>query len=678
MSILKSQPIWIVGDSCCGKTTRLASLIVKWFETSSFLEKPLILCANNEGKKTLINILLNLNSNSYQTKIRTPLALMMEDVTLFYPLLCQELNLPSQLPIRLRSETEQELATQLWQPYLTAELIGIFGGEYNCVRRILDFLQLATSGGISPEKIGDRLFQSHVININNKKNIINLIQQLILQWREWCLKRGLLSYGLIYELYGLYLLRNNHYQSYLKNNYQSIFADDVDDYPAMMKDLAEIFVKEKKDAVFTYNKDGKISLGLSADPEYLQTLSSFCHQELLLTNHLNSLRIKVENIILETINKGYSQQKFPENIINIKTNSRGDLLNIIADCIIKSIKSGKIQADEIAIIAPGLDEIARYTIISYLKDHGIETKPINEQRPLITSSLIRSILTLLTLLYEGNGRLLEKEMITEMLVILSWENIDLVRGGLLVDYCYSPDIKSPRLLTVQSFPRWDRLTYQSLESYNQIREWIDQNKEKINHGNNHLLGVIDNILEHFFLNIEKLNYSQLATIREFRETAQHFWEIQQRLKNQNINDILTQLINLLRKGTITANPLPMATIPALNAMETKAVAIASVYQYRSSRVHHRWQFWLDIGTNYWSQSGELLASPIFLKSWQPNSQIISEEIESENERLTRIMQDLLARVTEKIFLCYSELDVKGSEQTGKLSSLINNSTQNYP
>lgn len=42
------------------------------------------------------------------------------------------------------------------------------------------------------------------------------------------------------------------------------------------------------------------------------------------------------------------------------------------------------------------------------------------------------------------------------------------------------------------------------------------------------------------------------------------------------------------------------------------------------------------------------------------------------------MQDLLARVTEKIFLCYSELDVKGSEQTGKLSSLINNSTQNYP
>jgi hypothetical protein len=672
LSILESQPIWIVGDSCCGKTTRLASLIVKWLESSSFPQKPLILCANGEGKKNLINILLNLNSNSYQTKIKTPLGLMMEDVVLFYPLLCQELNLPSQFPLRLRPETEQELATQLWQKSLTSELVGIFGGEYNCVRRILDFLQLATSGGISPEKIGDRLFQSHVINTNNKENITNLIQQLILQWREWCLERGLLSYGLIYELYGLHLLSNLHYQSYLKDNYEAIFADDVDDYPALMKDLAMTFLEDKKCAAFTYNQNGKISLGLSADPEYLQKLASFCHQESLFINRINSLRIKVENPILDIINKGYSPEKISNYIENIISNSRGDLLNKTSEFIFKSIKSGKINADEIVIIAPGLDEIARYTIINNLNDYGIVVKPINEQRPLITSPLIRSILTLLTLIYEGNGRLLEKEMISEMLVILSWENIDLVRGGLLVDYCYSPDIKCPRLLTKESFPRWDRLTHQSLESYDKIRQWIDKNKEKINQGHNHLLAVIDDILESFFLNIDNLNYSQLATIREFRETAQHFWDIQKRLENQNINNILTQLINLLRKGTITANPLPMAIIPPLNVIETKAVAIASVYQYRSCRIHHRWQFWLDVGSNYWSQSGELLGSPIFLKSWQPNSKVISEEIEPENERVTRIIQDLLARATEKIFFCYSELDVKGSEQTGKLSSLIDN------
>lgn len=672
MSILESQPIWIFGNSCCGKTTRLASLIIKWLERSSFPEKPLILCANGEGKKTLIKILLNLDSNSYQTKIKTPLALMMEDVTLFYPLLCQELNIASQLPLHLRSETEQELATQLWKTSLTPELVGIFGGEYNCVRRILDFLQLATSGGISPEKIGDRLFQSHVINTNNQENIINLIQQLILQWREWCLERGLLSYGLIYELYGLYLLPNNHYQSYLKDSYQGIFADDVDDYPAIMKDLAMMFLDEKKTAAFTYNKNGKISLGLSADPEYLEQLSSFCHQESLLINQINSLTTKVEKPILEIINNGYSQEKISNYTEDITANSRGDLLIKIANNIVNHIKSGDIEADEIVIIAPGLDEIARYTIIDYLNDYDIPVKPINEQRPLITSPLIRSILTLLTLIYEGNGKLLEKEMIAEMLVILSWENIDLVRGGLLVDYCYSPNIKSPRLLDVKSFPRWDRLTHQSLESYDKIRQWIDYNKEKINKGNNHLLAVIDDILEHFFLNINNLNYSQLATIREFRETAQHFWEIQKRLKNEDINDILTQLISLLRKGTITANPLPITIIPPLTAIEPKAVAIASVYQYRSIRSHHRWQFWLDIGSNYWSQSGELLASPIFLKSWKPDDQIISEEIEPENERVTRIIQDLLARVTEKIFFCYSELDVKGNEQTGKLSSLISN------
>lgn len=671
LSMVKSEAIWITGNSCCGKTTRLCSLMIKWLETVSFLEKPLILCANNEGKNTLINILLKLNNNSYQTKIRTPLALMMEDVILFYPLLCQQLNLPSQLPIHLRSETEQELATQLWQPFLTVELINIFGNEYNCVRRILDFLQLATAGGISPEKIGERLLKSHIININHQEIFIELIQELILKWRQWCLERGLLSYGLIYELYGLHLLGNNHYQSYFKQHYQAIFADDVDDYPSIIGDVGKIFLQEKKYSIFTYNEHGKVSLGLGGDAQYLQELASFCRQESLVINQIDSLKVEVEKPMLETINQGYSTQKISSNIQCIISNSRGDLLYKTAEFIVKSIESGDIQPDKMVIIAPGLDEIARYTIINYLCDHNIEVEPINEQRPLITSPLIRSILTLLILLYQGNGRLLEKEMITEMLVILSWENIDLVRSNLLVDYCYSPDINTPNLLTVKSFPRWDRLTYQSLESYNQILQWIDDNRQKINKGDNHFLVVIDNILESFFLNNNKLNYRQLTTIKEFRETAEHFWKIQKRLKNDNINDILIQLINLLRKGTISANPLPIKIIPAL--IESKKVAMASIYQFRCLRSHYPWQFWLDIGSNYWSKSGELLASNVFLKSWKSDAKNMFEETESEDKRLTRIIQDLLGRVTEKIVLCYSKIDVNGVEQTGKLSPLIDNS-----
>ena len=56
--------------------------------------------------------------------------------------------------------------------------------------------------------------------------------ELLLLWRKWCLERGLLTYGLIYELYWRYLLPNPKYQQHLTNRYQAVFADDVDDYPS--------------------------------------------------------------------------------------------------------------------------------------------------------------------------------------------------------------------------------------------------------------------------------------------------------------------------------------------------------------------------------------------------------------------------------------------------------------
>ena len=102
---------------------------------------------------------------------------------------------------------------------------------------------------------------------------------LLLDWRSWCLQRGLLSYGIIYELYWRYLLPNATYQAHLVRRYQAIFADDVDDYPAIARDLFELLIDRGAFAVFTYNPDGKIRLGLNADPNYLEGLANRCQIE---------------------------------------------------------------------------------------------------------------------------------------------------------------------------------------------------------------------------------------------------------------------------------------------------------------------------------------------------------------------------------------------------------------
>lgn len=85
-----------------------------------------------------------------------------------------------------------------------------------------------------------------------------------------------------------------------------------------------------------------------------------------------------------------------------------------------------------------------------------------------------------------------------MLVILSKEKIDLVRANLLVDSCYVPDVNNPFLLDYTNFSRWDRLSYQSRESYQEILALIENIKAEISEGNNHLIAIIDKIIQLFF------------------------------------------------------------------------------------------------------------------------------------------------------------------------------------
>jgi hypothetical protein len=143
------------------------------------------------------------------------------------------------------------------------------------------------------------------------------------------------------------------------------------------------------------------------------------------------------------------------------------------------------------------------------------------------------------------------------------------------------------------------------------------------------------------------------------ETAQHFWEIDRRLREsepsfQSPSETISQFIQLLRRGTITANPYPVRQF----IKSPSAVTLGNIFQYRSFRSSHRWHFWLDCSSPLWEQE-----SPY--QRWTTEA-----ELEENQARLQRILRDLLARVREKVILCHSDLGVSGTDQTGQLLSLV--------
>lgn len=211
--------IWIFGTSRSGKTTRLLNQFSAWLQIkdsklSNLFDNPidptanlhqrelsiLLLAANDDNRRELADRVTTLTLGKSPIRVKTALGFFQDEVILFWPLLIDLLSIKAQFPVRLRPETEQELATKLWSSHLNSDILRRVGiNEYRLVRRILDLWQLAAYSGVSCEHI------PQILHSGIADNSINLepefLGSLLLNWRSWCLERGLLTYGLITELY---------------------------------------------------------------------------------------------------------------------------------------------------------------------------------------------------------------------------------------------------------------------------------------------------------------------------------------------------------------------------------------------------------------------------------------------------------------------------------------------
>jgi len=717
-----SDSIWIVGGTRSGKTARLVEQFCIWSQTVKPVPSKvsdgwrsgrrragqtapaiLVLAANGDNRLELADRIAVATEGKYAFHSTTPFGFFEQEVLLFWPLLVQSLDLRAQFPLRLQPETELELAARLWRRELEEGILQQTGISPNrMVRRTLDLLQLAAVSGTPREEIPSILEQGFAGN-GGSDNLWTSMGELLERWREWCLTRGLLTYGIVCELYWRYLLQDGTYQQHLASRYQAVIADDVDDYPAISGHLFDRMLDFGAAGAFSYNPDGGVRLGLGADTEYLARLENRCQR----VENLDAKAGLAPEIGDLAVSLAVNSEGFyplglslPGKVRSLQTTSRAQLLRETAEIIVDAVKSKAVEPQEIAVIAPGMDAIARYSLTEILAQRQIAATSLNDQRPLSSTPEIRALLTLLALVYPGLGRAVNRDGVAEMLVVLgsqkhrsletedsnptfnlksqipNQKSIDQVRAGLIADHCFCPDIDRPQLLAITAFPRWDRLGHRAAVAYEQIVEWIEQQRSQ---QQERLLpspiALLDRAIQKFLMNDRYLPYDRLSALRELMETAGHYWEIQGRLQrveptNGGNSETIAHFIQLLRQGTVTANPFPVRS----EGPEAQAVTLANIFQYRSSRRAHKWHFWLDAGSPLWLSGGAatLFGAPLFLRSQQGHPWQTEEEAAADQQRLRRILLDLLSRCS-LLYLCHSELAVNGQEQTGPLLPLIHSS-----
>jgi hypothetical protein len=157
------------------------------------------------------------------------------------------------------------------------------------------------------------------------------------------------------------------------------------------------------------------------------------------------------------------------------------------------------------------------------------------------------------------------------------------------------------------------------------------------------------------------------------ETAQHYWQVAERTYSsaeylESAHQITAQFILLLRQGTVSANPYPVGQLKPQN----RAVTLSNIFQYRASKRSHPYHFWLDVGSPLWAEGGAatLYGANLFLKDRADRSWTEADTETHNEQRLERILRDLLHRVTDRLYLCNSDLAIDGQEQMGALLTLV--------
>jgi hypothetical protein len=722
-----SNAIWIEGGTRSGKTDALVTQFCQWLEARVTLGKQsdrdakiLVLAGNDDSKRDLGDRLSAKTQGKYPISAKTTIGFIQDEVLLFYPLLIQKLNLPAHLPLRLRPETEQELATKLWRSALERlNWREIAPSEYRFVRRVLDLLQLAAYSCTPLASLPEILSQG----FGSTSEIYDCVESLASEWRDWCLDRGLLTYGIMTELYWRHLLPLPEYQQYLRDRYWTLLADDLDDYPAIGRQICEYLLDTGVLSAFSYNPNGMVRLGLSADPAYLLGLKSRCDRVIYLDSIATPLftdsSSNVDEIVRAAIEPG-TPPILPNSIRSIETRTRGEMLKTTALTAIELITSGKVAPGDISIIAPGLDAISRSTITDIFDRHQMPIASLNAQLPLNSDPGVRALLTLMALIYPNLGQLTSRDEIADLLVTLSpiypppnpklgvarskyeegsmgsmegWgdrrvvaeENnpidrqrpkfqvemtlIDPVRAGLLADYCFAPSLSQPRLLPSTNFPRWDRLGARVTKAYDRLLGWV----ERVRSQQPSPLNLLTEAIGYFFQQGSYLPFDRLSALRELMETAQHYWLVVERTHSsaeylESTHQITAQFILLLRQGTVSANPYPVSQLQP----QHQSVTLSNIFQYRASKRSHPYHFWLDVGSPLWAEGGAatLYGANLLLKSQSGKSWTEADTQTSDEQRLERILRDLLHRVNNRLYLCNSDLAINGQEQIGALLTLV--------
>ena len=594
-------------------------------------------------------------------------------LTLFWPFIAKEAGFaaPDKPPRFLTLETAQYYLANLVEPLLQLGYFESVTVDPNRLySQILDNLNKSAVVGFSPDEISSRLIQAWS-GKPSQAIIYEQAQECAMRFRQFCLQQNLLDFSLQLAVFTNHLWPSLLCRQYLTSTYRHLIYDNAEeDYP-VAHDIIESWLPDFESALIIKDEQGGFRSFMGADPvsasrfgktcettfEFIESMVKSPALEQLETALTTSLTYhKIEGNVSADVQNAFSIHPF-------RFYPQG--LDWITAQVKELIQVQGMPPEDIVVLTPFLSDSLRNSINTRFTDAGINMSTFRPSRGLRDEPAIKAVLTLVKLAFPTwNMKPVKDEIRNAMLLLI--EDCDYIRADLITQVLFAQANGTLRTFDeVKNKDMQQRITYLIGERFERLRLWLEESaiNDTIE---------LDIFISRLFGELLSQpgfkfhqNYDSAAAVSRLVESARKFRQVMNDKAAPKTSDLNIEYIRLVETGILSAQ--------YMSDWEAKtrsgSVLVSPAFSYLMNNRPVRFQFWLDIGSQgWWTRLDQPLTHPYVLNRNWLSGKIWSDmhENTTNQQSLIHIVDGLIRRCKEHIFMCTLGVNEQGNEERGAL------------
>jgi len=686
----KTAKIYLEGVAGTGKTTAAVGKLATWLETGTPAHHILILLPQITLATPYRESLRSADRpEGTDATIATFGSLTQTLIALFWMLIAEKAGFanPQKPPTFLSLETSQYFMGRLLDPIIERD--GLFDTvkqpRNRLYSQILDNLNKSALVDFPHTQIANRLSMAWDGNDNDPQlRVYADVQVCANAFRAYCYQENLLDFSLQVELLIQHLLPLPEVKNYLAKQFRYIIADNCEENSLAAHRLLKVLVDGAKGAVLIADLLGGYRSFLGADVSLLHYARELCDAHHTFTELFTSTPA-IHQFASELVTTLGTPDIIPTSLANL---SDGHIINsfryypqltdAVADEVNRLVGEG-VPPHEIAILSPFLTDTLRFSLMSRLEGMSIPVRSHRPSRPLSEEPPALALLHLACLAHPQWGiHPARQDLITAFKTALG---MDLVRAQLLVSRLVTWKGLRPILKSFMELPpnQQTRITFGYGAKYESLRTWLDlassSPEQPLDHFWRRLFGEVLSVQGYGFNLDGNPNKDMAEVASALIQSAMGF-----RL-------MLTETGTLAEGESAGAAYIHMLFGGILSDLYAprwvgadSAVLIAPAYTFLLRNTPVRYQFWLNIGDDGWSERVyQPLTNPYVLTvGWERGRRWTALDEQATAEvSLHRLILGLSRLCTERIYLGISEWNEQGYEQRGLLLQTVHRTLRRW-